>query len=209
MGFFERNRAVAAREARLSAADRLPPGQYFTERYPVLHVGDVPTVDPSTWTLRLFGLVRARAHADVGRARTRCPSAEVVDRHPLRDEVVEVRHARGAACASATSSRSSSIDAVGDARAAARGVRLHDEHAARRPARRRRAARRGSSTASRSRPSTAVRCGMVLPARVLLEVARSGCAALEFLDHDQPGFWEQNGYHNDGDPWREQRYWGD
>jgi DMSO/TMAO reductase YedYZ molybdopterin-dependent catalytic subunit len=32
---------------------------------------------------------------------------------------------------------------------------------------------------------------------------------LELLDHDQPGFWEQNGYHNVGDPWHEQRYWGD
>jgi DMSO/TMAO reductase YedYZ molybdopterin-dependent catalytic subunit len=26
---------------------------------------------------------------------------------------------------------------------------------------------------------------------------------------DEPGFWEQNGYHNYGDPWREQRYWND
>jgi DMSO/TMAO reductase YedYZ molybdopterin-dependent catalytic subunit len=26
---------------------------------------------------------------------------------------------------------------------------------------------------------------------------------------DEPGFWEQNGYNNYGDPWREQRYWGD
>ena len=26
---------------------------------------------------------------------------------------------------------------------------------------------------------------------------------------DEPGFWEQNGYHNYGDPWKEQRYWGD
>ena len=27
--------------------------------------------------------------------------------------------------------------------------------------------------------------------------------------HDQPGFWERYGYHNYGDPWKEQRYWGD
>ena len=26
---------------------------------------------------------------------------------------------------------------------------------------------------------------------------------------DTPGFWETNGYHNYGDPWKEQRYWGD
>ncbi len=32
---------------------------------------------------------------------------------------------------------------------------------------------------------------------------------LTLLDHDQRGFWELNGYHDLGDPWREQRYWGD
>jgi DMSO/TMAO reductase YedYZ molybdopterin-dependent catalytic subunit len=32
---------------------------------------------------------------------------------------------------------------------------------------------------------------------------------LQLRDDDQPGFWETNGYHNHGDPWREQRYWGD
>jgi DMSO/TMAO reductase YedYZ molybdopterin-dependent catalytic subunit len=32
---------------------------------------------------------------------------------------------------------------------------------------------------------------------------------LTFTDDDEPGFWEGYGYHNYGDPWREQRYWGD
>lgn len=32
---------------------------------------------------------------------------------------------------------------------------------------------------------------------------------LELHDHDEPGFWEVNGYHNVGDPWKEQRYQGD
>ncbi len=32
---------------------------------------------------------------------------------------------------------------------------------------------------------------------------------LQLRHIDQPGFWEVNGYHNYGDPWREQRYWGD
>ena len=32
---------------------------------------------------------------------------------------------------------------------------------------------------------------------------------LEILDHDEHGFWETYGYHNYGDPWREQRYQGD
>jgi DMSO/TMAO reductase YedYZ molybdopterin-dependent catalytic subunit len=34
-------------------------------------------------------------------------------------------------------------------------------------------------------------------------------AGLRLLDHDEPGFWEQHGYHNHGDPWREERYRGD
>jgi DMSO/TMAO reductase YedYZ molybdopterin-dependent catalytic subunit len=32
---------------------------------------------------------------------------------------------------------------------------------------------------------------------------------LTLLDHDEPGFWERNGYHDRGDPWLEQRYQGD
>jgi DMSO/TMAO reductase YedYZ molybdopterin-dependent catalytic subunit len=32
---------------------------------------------------------------------------------------------------------------------------------------------------------------------------------LRLMVGDQPGFWEGAGYHIYGDPWREQRYWGD
>jgi DMSO/TMAO reductase YedYZ molybdopterin-dependent catalytic subunit len=34
-------------------------------------------------------------------------------------------------------------------------------------------------------------------------------AGLRLMDHDEPGFWERNGYHDRGDPWLEQRYQGD
>ncbi len=34
-------------------------------------------------------------------------------------------------------------------------------------------------------------------------------AGLTLMDHDEPGFWERNGYHDRGDPWLEQRYQGD
>ncbi|MFI5661206.1 sulfite oxidase-like oxidoreductase [Streptomyces sp. NPDC051684] len=34
-------------------------------------------------------------------------------------------------------------------------------------------------------------------------------AGLRLLHHDEPGFWEQNGYHARGNPWEEQRYAGD
>ena len=44
MGFFDRNRDALA--ARGYDPARLPKGQYLTERFPVLHVGDVPTYGP-------------------------------------------------------------------------------------------------------------------------------------------------------------------
>jgi DMSO/TMAO reductase YedYZ molybdopterin-dependent catalytic subunit len=34
-------------------------------------------------------------------------------------------------------------------------------------------------------------------------------AGLMIMDHDEPGFWESNGYHIRGDPWKEERYWTD
>ncbi|MFN5114522.1 MAG: molybdopterin-dependent oxidoreductase, partial [Acidimicrobiaceae bacterium] len=32
---------------------------------------------------------------------------------------------------------------------------------------------------------------------------------IELMNADKPGFWERNGYHMYGDPFREQRHWGD
>jgi len=55
MGFFDRNRK--ALEEKGISPDRLPPGQYLTDRFPVLHVGDVPTYEPGEWSLSIFGLV--------------------------------------------------------------------------------------------------------------------------------------------------------
>jgi DMSO/TMAO reductase YedYZ molybdopterin-dependent catalytic subunit len=44
-------------EERLRQEGRLPPGQSLTNRFPVLHYGPTPTFDPATWTLRVFGEV--------------------------------------------------------------------------------------------------------------------------------------------------------
>ena len=55
MGFFERNRQEL--EGLGLDPARLPPGQYLTDRFPVLHVGDVPSYAPNEWSLRVFGAV--------------------------------------------------------------------------------------------------------------------------------------------------------
>src|SRR5215207_9229200 len=51
--FFNRGRA----ERNKALGDRLPPGQYATEKWPVLHYGSVPTFDPARWDFKVSGLV--------------------------------------------------------------------------------------------------------------------------------------------------------
>ena len=55
MGFFDRNRDELVAKG-LDPA-RLPKGQYLTDRFPVLHVGDVPMYAPGEWDLTITGLV--------------------------------------------------------------------------------------------------------------------------------------------------------
>ena len=57
MGFFDRNRQELEKKG--IDPSRLPPGQYLTDRFPVLHVGDVPTYEPGEWDLTVTGLVDA------------------------------------------------------------------------------------------------------------------------------------------------------
>src|SRR6476469_659283 len=54
MALFRSKAEAKVRRAGYDPA-RLPPGQYFTEKWPVLHAGDVPDVDVATWTLELSG----------------------------------------------------------------------------------------------------------------------------------------------------------
>ena len=46
-------------EERVKREGRLPPGQALTNRFPVLHYGPVPRFNPATWDLRVFGEVEA------------------------------------------------------------------------------------------------------------------------------------------------------
>src|SRR3954469_5044774 len=56
MPLFRSKAEDKVREAGFDPA-RLPPGQYFTAKWPVLHAGDVPDVDLATWTLTIDGEV--------------------------------------------------------------------------------------------------------------------------------------------------------
>ena len=44
--------------------DRIPPGQYYTEKWPVLHYGSVPAIDIDAWDLRVWGAVEKPLRLD-------------------------------------------------------------------------------------------------------------------------------------------------
>ena len=148
---------------------RLPPGQYLTEKWPVLHAGDVPTTRPTSraGTSGVYGRGRRPAHPHVGRARC-APEGRGHAGHPLRDALEPVRHdLRGRAV-------------VGDPRArrAARRARTTRSRTQRRDTprtcRRRSSTRRvrcsrRTPTASRSRREHGWPLRLVDPRQVLLE----------------------------------------
>jgi DMSO/TMAO reductase YedYZ molybdopterin-dependent catalytic subunit len=205
MRFFERNRAELA-ERGIDPA-RLPPGQYSTDRFPVLHAGDVPRYgDLSSWTFRVFGLVGHEVELTWDDL-TALPTVDVsLDIH----------------CVTKWSKFDTTWSGVrvmdlferaGGLKPSATHLVAHAEH--------------GFTTnmplAAVLRPDALVahRYGGEplepdhgYPARLLVPglyfwKSAKWVRGLELLDRDRPGFWERNGYHNEGDPWKEQRYWGD
>ncbi len=182
--------------------ERLPPGQYKTDHWPVLHVGSVPRVDLRTWTFRVFGAVeeertwsyeafRARGWAEV-----RC-DAHCVTRWSRLDN----RFAGVPARAVLQQVR---------LRPGARWVMVHAEA--------------GYTTNLRledldrddvlfayqhdGRPLTPEHgwpLRLVVPHLYFWKSAK-WVRGLELLTAERPGFWEAAGYHMRGDPWREERY---
>ena len=186
---------------------RLPPGQYDTGKsWPVLTAEVTPKLDTSTWTFAHRRTRRAADDVDVGRD-PRAAAVHVRRRHPLRHHLVEARRCIGRACRSTRCSRSR-----------ARCRRRRSCSRSRTPATPRtcrsptsRAARRGwrgRSTASRSPGDHGGPARLLVPHLYFWKSAK-WVAGLRVLDHDEPGFWERNGYHDRGDPWLEQRYQGD
>jgi DMSO/TMAO reductase YedYZ molybdopterin-dependent catalytic subunit len=203
VGFFERNRKSALEKG--YSPDRLPPGQYYTERYPVLHVGDVPSVDLSTWTLRVFGLVE----------RARTFTWDELHAFPVIDVVADIH------CVTKWSKFDTRwtgvrvrdvLDPCGIEPRATHVVQ-HAEYGytTNTPlaeVRADQALLAWSFDGSPLAPEHGGPLRMVIP-RLYFWKSAKWLRGLELLDSDNPGLWERNGYHNVGDPWLEQRYWGD
>ncbi len=197
---FERLFGTQQKDA--AVADRIPPGQYRTEKFPVLHYGSVPRVDLATWDLRVWGevdapftltwaqfkeLPRKTVATDI-HCVTRwskldttwegVPIQEILRLAQLRPTATHVvEHAEQGYTTNLPLSVLDDDDVIlADTFG---GEPLDPEHGY--PLR------------------------VVVPKRYFWKSAK-WLRALEFLDHDQPGFWERYGYHNDADPWKEERF---
>ena len=184
---------------------RLPPGQSPTEKFPVLTIGATPRLDTATWSLSVHGLVDAPFALRWDELLALPQTALTTDLHCV--------------------TRWSKFDTAWV------GVRVRDllERAAPRPAASHVLvhAHGGYTT---NLPLEALTGDDVLvahtfdgrplerdhggPARLLvpqryLWKSAKWVSAIELLDHDEPGLWERNGYHNDGDPWAEERHTAD
>src|SRR5579884_1148251 len=178
---------------------RLPPGQYLTQKWPVLHAGDVPRVDVATWTLRVFGEVEHEVELDWKRFGELPRSSNVQDIHCVTrwsrfDMPFEGVHWRElAALARPTPAASFAIAHAEHGFTANVPLSfLEDESAL--------LATHGDGAPLSLEHGGPLR--LVVPGKYFWKSAK-WLRGIELSAVDRPGFWERYGYHNDADPWQE------
>ena len=203
MSFFERNKAEL--EARGIDLARLPPGQYVTERFPVLHAGRVPEVDVDSWDFTVGGLVEEPKSFDLAGFQAL----------PTRSITADIH------CVTKWSKLDTTWEGVPVTEvlsrvrplAAATHVVVRAEHGFTANLPLDDFAREENLFAWRYEgsnldPDHGWPLRLVVPHLYFWKSVK-WVRGFDLLDHDEPGFWERNGYHMYGDPFAEQRYWGD
>jgi DMSO/TMAO reductase YedYZ molybdopterin-dependent catalytic subunit len=211
LSFFDRNRRQLAAQGIDPA--RLPPGQYATDRFPVLHAGGVPDYRSlDAWTLELSGLVERPVTLTWAQL-VDLPTVEVVaDIHCVTKWSKLDTRWRGVGFETL-------LEQAGGPAAGASHLLCHAEHGytANVPL------ADCTGTDAKGQPRALVAFGYDghpleaehgYPARFLVPhlyfwKSAKWLRGLELLPADRPGFWEENGYHMYGDPFREQRFSGD
>ena len=183
-------------------ADRIPPGQYETENWPVLQYGGVPQIDTSDWTFTISGWVEnevmlnhsefmklpmVKVFSDIHCVTTwsrldnlwEGPSSQtIVDLAGIKPEAKYVIvKAHGGFTANLTLADFLEEDVLFAVK--------HDNQPL--------------------DPRHGAPVRLVVP-RLYFWKSAKWVTGLEFTEEDHPGFWESVGYHNHGDPWLEERH---
>jgi DMSO/TMAO reductase YedYZ molybdopterin-dependent catalytic subunit len=203
MGFFDRNRQEVAEQG--FDPNRLPPGQYLTDRFPVLHVGDVPTYAPGEWNLTVNGLVD-KPFILTFEELTALPSVTLTtDIHCVTKWSKFDTVWRGVKLKDLLDMAGIQPDAT--------HVMGHAEYGytANLPME---DALRDESMVVWEYEGEAIEPIHGGPVRLLVPnlyfwKSPKWLRGIELMNADKPGFWERNGYHMYGDPFLEQRHWGD
>ena len=181
----------------------VPPGQFVTEKFPVLTYGSTPKIDLDTWKFRIFGLVDEEVSLDWQQFNDLQKIELEAEFHCVTQWSKLVNTWEGIAF--------NDVMKLVKPESEAKFVMIHCY---------------GGYTTNL--PLDVVTDDDVLfaykhdgetitedhggPLRFVVPKLYGWKSAkwvngLEFMAEDKPGFWEIRGYHNEGDPWKEQRFW--
>jgi DMSO/TMAO reductase YedYZ molybdopterin-dependent catalytic subunit len=182
---------------------RIPPGQVETRRWPVLHAGPTPNVDLASWTFTLSGLVEKTQTFTWPKFRALLSARVFADMHCVTRWSMLNNAWEGV--------RVSEVMKTVVLKPEAKFVLVHAEN--------------GFTTnlpltdflgddclfawshnGQELDPDHGWPLRLIVP-RLYAWKSAKWVTGIEFLAEDQPGFWEENGYHTHGDPWAEERFW--
>ncbi len=184
-------------------AERLPPGQYNETGFPVLTAGPTPGVELDHWRFGVDGMVgepRRWSWSEFGRL-------------PFEDVPCDI-HCVTKWSKLGTSFRGVSVDtllAAAEPQGAYAMAYCYGGYTTNVALADLTGGKAWVVTEHEGRPLPPEHGG---PARLLVPhlyfwKSAKWLEGLAIMDHEEPGFWEQNGYHIRGDPWKEERYWND
>jgi DMSO/TMAO reductase YedYZ molybdopterin-dependent catalytic subunit len=201
MALFRSRAEAKVRNAGYDPA-RLPPGQYLTEKWPVLHAGSVPSTNLATWDFRVWGQVEQPLTL----------SWDEFDALPKSENVQDIH------CVTRWSRFDTRFRGVHwrelakrvEPKPTARFVIAHCEqgYTANVPLEFLEDDLALLATEADDEPLEPEHgwpLRLVVPGKYFWKSAK-WLRGLELSSIDKPGFWERYGYHNDADPWKEERY---
>lgn len=182
--------------------NRIPPGQHEIKSWPVLHAGSVQNIDTSKWKFKIFGLVGEEKELDYDEFMSLPQTKVFSDIHCVTTwsklnnlwegvssntikEIVNIQKEAKYVMVHASGNFTTNLSIEDFFEPDVLFATRHNEN---------------PITSKHGAPLR-----LVVPKLYFWKGAK-WVTSIEFMAEDKPGFWESNGYHMHGDPWKEERY---